>query len=292
MKFFDAHVHFFHQCSMDELRNKLALMIENGFGGMDVLVMAEFPPEFHIVLRMIPGQFHPYITRDALENQKDPFPLLNSRCSLRIVPFLDARFIGQDIEKKIKTYSQKGFKGLKLLYVPEEDQGLRIGGMERAFKRTHKESQNITSRLIDSASSQGMPILIHVDLRKHGPFIEEMVKSHPDTNFNIPHLGFSRRTISPLLERYSNCYTDLSSMAPFMEKDAGPYKKFVEKYQDKVLFGSDAWIDQPEQMYSARKSIASILRDEGILYKVMNRNYNVFHAQHSEVYTGKDERHT
>ena len=79
----------------------------------------------------------------------------------------------------MKMYKQKGFKGLKLLYVPEEDQVLRIGGMEKAFKRTHKESENITSRLIDGASSQGMPVLIHADLRKHGPFIEEMVRSHP-----------------------------------------------------------------------------------------------------------------
>jgi len=279
MKCFDAHVHFFHHCSMDELRNKLALMEENGFGGVDALVIVEFPPEFDIVLKMIPGQFHPYITRDALENQRDPFPLLDSGCSLKIVPFVDARFIAEEMEKKIKAYGQKGFKGLKLLYVPEEDQELRIGGMENTFNRTRRESEDITSRLIDGASSQRMPILIHVDLRKHGPFIEEMVKSHPETNFNIPHLGFSRRTISSFLERHSNCYTDLSSMAPFMEKDPGPYKKFVETYQDKVLFGSDAWVDQPEQIHSAMKCISRILGDEGILHKVMNRNYSIFHAQ-------------
>lgn len=280
MKFFDAHVHFFHQCSMDELRNRLALMEENGFGGIDALVIAEFPPEFDTALKMIPGQFHPHITRDALENQRDPFPLLDSRCSLKIVPFIDARFITENMEKKIKTYSQKGFKGLKLLYVPEEDQGLRIGGMEKTFNRTLRESEDITSRLVDGASSQGIPILIHVDLRKHGPFIEEMIKGYPKANFNIPHLGFSRRTISPFLERYPNCYTDLSSMAPFMEKDAVPYKSFVETYQDKVLFGSDAWIDQPEQIHSAMKCVSRILGDEGILHKVMNRNYNTFHAQH------------
>lgn len=279
MKCFDAHVYFFHHCSMDELGNKLALMEENGFGGVDVLVIAEFPPEFDTVLKMIPGQFHPYITRDALENQRDPFPLLDSRCSFKIAPFVDARFIAEDMEKKIKAYSQKGFKGLKLLYVPEEDQELRIGGMENTFNRTRRESEDITSRLIDGASSQRMPILMHVDLRKHGPFIEEMVKSHPETNFNIPHLGFSRRTISSFLERHSNCYTDLSSMAPFMEKEPGPYKKFVETYQDKVLFGSDAWVDQPEQIHSAMKCISRILVDEGVLHKVMNRNYSIFHAQ-------------
>ena len=287
MKFFDAHVHFVHQCSIEEMRNKLGLMGKIGFGGMDVLVMAEFPLEIDTVHKMVPGEYHQYITLEALENQKDPFPLLNSPCPLTIVPFVDARFIGEDMEQKIKMYRQKGFKGLKLLYVPEEDQVLRIGGMEKAFKRTHKESENITSRLIDGASSQGMPVLIHVDLRKHGPFIEETVRSHPYTNFNLPHFGFSRRAISPLLERYPNCYTDLSSMIPFMKKDGVAYKSFIQGYQDKVLFGSDALIDQPEQIHSALKSVSSILGDEGILDKVMHRNYNLFHAPHSEVYTDR-----
>ncbi len=282
MKFFDAHVHFFHQGSMDEFRNKLDLMEENGLGGMDVLVIAEFPPALDDVLKMVPGEYHRYVTREALENQKNPFPFLSSPCPLTIVPFVDARFIGEDMEQKIKRYSQKGFKGLKLLYVPEEDQVLRIGGMEKAFKRAHKESENITSRLIEGAASQRMPVLMHVDLRKHGPFVEEMVQSHPITNFNIPHLGFSRRMISPLLERYPNCYTDLSSMAPFMEKDPGPYKDFVETYQDKVLFGSDALVDQPEQIHAAMTCVSRVLGDKGIVHKVMNRNYDLFHGQRSE----------
>ena len=283
MKFFDAHVHFFHQCSIDEIRNKLGSMERNGFGGMDVLAIAEFPPALDTVVKMVPGEYHRHVTLETLENQKNPFPLLNPPCPVTIVPFLDARFIGEDMEQKVKMYSQKGFKGLKLLYVPEEDQVLRIGGMEKAFKRTQKESENITSRLIDGASLQGMPVLIHVDLRRYGPFIEEMLRSHPDTNFNLPHFGFSRRAISSLLERYPNCYTDLSSMVPFMEEDAASYKNFIQRYQDKVLFGSDALIDQPEQIHALSRSVTRILGDEGILHKVMNRNYNLFHAQRSKV---------
>ncbi len=278
MKYFDAHVHFFHQCPNHEIRNKLTIMEESGFGGVDILVMVDFPPELDTVLRMIPGTFHPYVTREALETQRDPFFLFDSASSLRIVPFADARFVGEEMEQKMKTYAQKGFKGLKLLYVPEEDHGLRIGGMESAFKRTQAESEEITSRLIDGASSQGMPVLIHVDLRRYGPFIEQMIRNHPHTNFNIPHLGFSRRTISPLLERYPNCYTDLSSMVPFMKKDPGPYRRFIETYQDKVLFGSDAWMDQPEQMRSAAKSVSQVISGEGVLHKVMNRNYKLFHS--------------
>ena len=143
MKFFDAHVHFIHQCSMDEIRNKLGLMEENGCGGMDVLVIAEFPPDRDTVLKMVPGEYHRYVTLEALENQKDPFALLNSFCPLKIIPFVDARFIEKDMEQKVRTYRQKGFKDLKLLYVPEEDQLLRIGGMEKAFNERIRNQKKL-----------------------------------------------------------------------------------------------------------------------------------------------------
>jgi hypothetical protein len=58
---------------------------------------------------------------EAFEHQKDPFTVIHLPHHLKIVPFLDARFMGDHIEEKIKMYSQRGFQGLKLLYVPEED---------------------------------------------------------------------------------------------------------------------------------------------------------------------------
>lgn len=282
MKFFDAHIHFLHQCPIEELRYNLGLLKKIGFAGLDVLVLAEFPSEINTVLKMIPGGYHPYVTFKALENQRDIFTLLNSSSPLRIMPFLDARFIGKDIEQKMKMYRQMGFRGLKLLYVPEEDKVLRIGGMENAFSRTCKESENITSQLIDSASSQGMPVTIHADLRRYGQFIEEMVRSHPDTNFNLPHFGFSRRAISSLLDKYPNCYTDLSAMNPFMERDAVSYKGFIQSHQDKILFGSDALIDQLDQIQSALNSVGRFLEGDGILHKVMNKNYGAFHGHSGE----------
>lgn len=277
MEFFDAHVHFLHQSPIEELTYKLGLMERIGFAGLDVLVLAEFPPEIDTVLKMIPGEYHRYVTYKALENQKHLFPLLNSSCPLRMTPFLDARFIEVDIEQKVKKYRQEGFNGLKLLYVPEEDQALQIEGMEKAFGRTCKESEKITSQLIDSASLQGMPVMIHADLRRYGQFIEEMIGSHPCTNFNLPHFGFSRRLISSLLDKYPNCYTDLSSIIPFMEKDAASYKGFIQNHQDKILFGSDALVDQLDQIESALKSVRRFLEDEEIFDKVVKKNYEAFH---------------
>jgi predicted TIM-barrel fold metal-dependent hydrolase len=178
-----------------------------------------------------------------------------------------------NVEEKIKRYSQRGFKGLKLLYVPEEDTTLRIGGMEKTFGRTGKQSEKITSLIIENASSQGMPILMHVDLRRYGNFVEEMIGSYPMTNFNIPHFGFSRRAISILLDRYPNCYTDISSLVSFMEKDPASYRSFIEQYQDRVLFGSDAVISQPEEVQSTLEFVNRFVEDTEMLDKLVHRNY-------------------
>jgi hypothetical protein len=273
MKYYDVHIHFFYQCSFTELKRIFERFEKIGLAGINILVLAEFPTELDTVLKMIPGAYHPYITRETLEIQKDLFEVINLSSDLKIIPFLDARFIENNIEEKIKMYRQRGFKGLKLLYVPEEDSILRIGGMERTFCRTRKQSEKITSLIVQNASSQGMPILIHVDLRKYGDFIAEMVESYPRIHFNIAHFGFSRRAMSLLLEKYPNCYTDMSSLESFMEKDPLSYRSFINRYQDRILFGSDALVSQPERVQSALEFINRFLEDTEIFHKLVNRNY-------------------
>jgi hypothetical protein len=273
MKYYDVHIHFFYQCSFTELKRIFDRFEKIGLAGINVLVMAEFPSEINTVLEMIPGGYHESIARESLENQKDPFDVISLPRHLKMVPFLDARFIENNVEGKIKMYRQRGFKGLKLLYVPEEDTILRIGGMEKTFGRTCKQSEKITSLIVQNASSQSMPILMHVDLRKYGDFIAEMIECYPRINFNIAHFGFSRRAISFLLEKYPNCYTDMSSLESFMEKDPLSYKSFIKRYQDRILFGSDALVSQPERVQSALKFIDRFLEDREIFHKLVNRNY-------------------
>ncbi len=273
MEYYDAHIHFFYDCSLHELQQKIGLLEKAGLAGMNILVISEFPAEINTYLKMIPGAYHPHVTREALENQKDPFEVMNLSRHLKMVPFLDARFMESNIEEKIKMYRQRGFKGLKLLYVPEEDTTLRIGGMEKTFGRTCKQSEKITSLIIEQASSQGMPILMHVDLRRYEDFVEEMIKSYPRINFNIPHFGFSRRAMSLLLDKYPNCYTDMSSLVSFMEKDPASYKSFIQQYQDRVLFGSDAVMGQPERVESTLEFMNRFLKDMEIFHKLVNKNY-------------------
>ncbi|MBI4634387.1 MAG: amidohydrolase family protein [Deltaproteobacteria bacterium] len=273
MKPYDAHIHFYFPFPPDELRRVFHHLTKIGLAGFNALVFAEFPSDIETVLKMVPGAFHNVFTLSVLENQKDPFPYFEWAEPLTIVPFVDARFIENGIEEKIKGFKQNGFKGLKIIYIPEEDTTIRVKGMEQAFGRPVKKSEDITARLIESASSQGMCVLLHADLRRYGDFVNEMIRSYPQTNFNVPHFGFSRKTIIHLLETYPNCYTDTSSLVPFMTDDPLSYKSFIREYQDKILFGSDAMIGTPERVESSLRFVEQFLDDRETFHKIVHTNY-------------------
>jgi len=279
MRFYDTHIHFVFTCPTDHLSNIFVYLKEIGIKGFAAFFMAEFPSEIGTILEMVPGDFQDYITLNTLSNQRDPFPLIGKTTDLEIVPYLDARFIETGIEQKIKRYRALGFKGLKLLYVPEEDPGTKISGMQKAFGRTPKQSERITSLLIDNASIQEMSIIIHADLRRYGQFIENIIKEHPMTNFDIPHFGFSRKAVSTLLDKYPNCFTDLSYLDSFMAKNPVSYLDFIKHYQDKVLFGSDALIGCPENVESSLRFFLGHLDEPGLIEKVFSRNYLTFHKR-------------
>jgi len=79
--------------------------------------------------------------------------------------------------------------------------------------------------------------------------------------------------MSLLLDKYPNCYTDMSSLTPFMEKEAAPYKSFIQQYQDRILFGSDAVIGQPERVQSTLEFMNRFLKNMEIFHKLVNKNY-------------------
>lgn len=278
MQCYDAHIHFYFKFPAAELKRVFSRLLKGGLVGFNALIFVEYPNDLNTVLKMVPGMYHNDISLQALEMQQDPFPYFTWAAPLSIIPYADARFIEQDVEAKMARFKQRGFKGLKLLYVPEEDKNIRVQGMEQAFGRSVKKSEEITARLIDSAASLGMCILFHVDLRRYGNFAEEMLKSHPQTNFNIPHFGSSRKAMSHLLGNYPNCYTDISSLTPFMRDDPESYQSFIRQFPDRMLYGSDALISKPGHVETTLRFLKRFLDDPILFHKLAGKNYLEFHA--------------
>src|SRR3972149_8021289 len=154
MKFYDAHIHFYLKSPAEELKPVFSRLIKSGLIGFNALVFTEFPTEIKTVLKMAPGAYHDTISLPAFEMSRDPFPYFELAKPLTIIPFVDARFIDNGIEEKMERLKQKGFKGLKLLYIPEEDRAIRVEGMGQAFGRPFKKAEKNTRRLLAGASSQ------------------------------------------------------------------------------------------------------------------------------------------
>lgn len=72
--------------------------------------------------------------------------------------------------------------------------------------------------------------------------LENAVREHPETTFIACHFantGYDLRILGKLLDKYSNLYADIS--ARYAETATIPrhVKKFYEKYQDRLLYGTD-----------------------------------------------------
>ena len=98
-------------------------------------------------------------------------------------------------------------------------------------------------------------------------------------NFNIAHFGFSRRAIVPLLEKYDNCYTDFAGLIPFMKTDLVSYFNFIKSYPNRILFGSDALIEQTQLVQDVTRFISNFIKDQGLQERIFRGNYLSFHKR-------------
>ncbi|MFH0820947.1 MAG: amidohydrolase family protein [Candidatus Peregrinibacteria bacterium] len=100
------------------------------------------------------------------------------------------------------------------------------------------------------AQEQQLPILYHVNISKYGNEFENVLKRYPNLKISVPHfMVFSTNLtrVADLLDRYPNLYTDISfGSEPFMaagfrriSEHAREFQAFFERFQDRILFGTD-----------------------------------------------------
>jgi hypothetical protein len=280
LEFYDAHLHILFKCRPSDLQNRLDFLKGIGVKGFCAIITPEFPGDVNIIREMIPEVYYSIQDLEVLCKQEHILPIIRQVTNPDIIPYIDARYIGTDIERKMEKYHGQGYVGLKLLYVPEEDNVSKIHGMARAFGRPPAESERITADLIACAARYGMPVLIHLDLRRYAGFMTDMLEGYPQTHFNIAHFGYYRKMAAKLLDKYPNCWTDIASLVPGFRKDQKGYLDFIRHYQERVLFGSDALIEEPEIVQKAAGFFLKRLADPQLIDRVFYKNYLEFHGRH------------
>jgi predicted TIM-barrel fold metal-dependent hydrolase len=161
--------------------------------------------------------------------------------------------------------------------------------------------------LFEQAGALSMPVAIHIgdpkafwlppnpqnerwdELRAHpewsfyGPEIppwqalydafERRVARHPKTTFIAVHFGNDPEdpaNVARMLDRYPNFYIDTAARVPEMGRhDAAKMRAFFEKYQDRILFGTDTGIGPSDEdmMYGSNGPLPPTRADEERFFK-------------------------
>jgi len=97
---------------------------------------------------------------------------------------------------------------------------------------------------------------------------ERRVARHPQTTFIGVHFGNDPEdpdNVGRMLDKYPNLYIDTAARVPEIGRhDATRMRQFFEKYQDRILFGTDLGVGptQDDMMYGSNGSQAPTLADE------------------------------
>ncbi len=76
-------------------------------------------------------------------------------------------------------------------------------------------------------------------------------RQHPRTTFINAHLGWYANdlaTLGQLMEEFPNMYAEIGAVIAELGRQPRFAKEFLTKYQDRVMFGKDAW--HPEEYYT------------------------------------------
>lgn len=97
---------------------------------------------------------------------------------------------------------------------------------------------------------------------------ERRVARHPKTTFIAVHFGNDPedpQRVAQMLDKYPNFFIDTAARVPEMGRhDAKQMRRFFEKYQDRILFGTDTGVGptQDDMMYGSNGPNPPTLADE------------------------------
>jgi len=150
------------------------------------------------------------------------------------------------------------------------------------------------------AERNHLPVLYHINLKKYGAELENILRKHPDLVVDIPHYMVSSIEIDKvkqILDKYPNLYTDISFGSPqffaagFRRISRNPekYIDFFEEYPDRILFGTDMVLTETakkdqEFMEKTLQCYKDILEKRHFTCEPVNRYYKEQADRQREAY--------
>jgi predicted TIM-barrel fold metal-dependent hydrolase len=214
---------------------------------------------------------------------------------------------GAFLASQLEEAKKLGAIGLKI------SKGLGLGYPTPDLQRPLPVDDPGLDPLFDKAGALGMPVAIHTgdpkafwkppgpenerfdELKAHPEWsfygepvpsweqlykaFEQRVARHPKTTFIGVHFGNAPEDpdlVARLLDRYPNLYLDTAARVPEIGRhQADKMRRFFEKYQDRILFGTDTGIggSQEEMMYGSNGADPPTQKDEELFFRATYRYF-------------------
>ncbi len=209
---------------------------------------------------------------DPSYNETDDLLQFNVENDGVIFPMLDTRCMVGDVAQQLPDYVARGFRGIKGLYLADDGNDLRVGSIPQVHGISLDDYHRREWEVFAFAEFNGLPVLYHMDANRYGDVMQGILDDFPGLRINFPHFGIGRKAFSRILDSYPNVYTDIAYMAPHIRNNPQSYYDFICHYPDRICFGSDALLYQPEIVSDYIDLVRSLKLPEDVQSKVFSSN--------------------
>ena len=239
----DVHTHCFTgRWHADEVARGLYDLRRAGLKHMVVLGMVNTHLDSQAMWELVPD----FVENrgDPLFNEADDLLELTRLSDQVIVPFVDTRHLWGDVPTALQGYIARGFKGIKGIYLADEENDIGVRSVPDTFGITLQQYHQREWEIFSFARTHDLPLLYHMDARRHGDIMKALLDDFPGVRVDFAHLGIGRKAFSAILDRYPNVYTDIAGLLPYIQANPSGYRDFIIHYADRVCFASDAMLYQ------------------------------------------------
>ena len=241
----DVHCHCFAGRELaEQVAAGLVRLRSAGVSHLAVMGLVNTSFSAEDVWKLIPEGFD-YLGEPLYYEADDLLEFTNDSGGM-LFPMVDTRCLRGDVPALLQGYVADGFRGIKGLYLADDGNDLRIAGIPEVFGISLEQYHQREWQIFAFAEDNDLPVIYHMDANRYGDVMQAILEDFPGLRINFPHFGIGRRAFSAILDRYPNAYTDIAYMLPHMQNNPVSYRDFICHYPDRVCFGSDALLHQPE----------------------------------------------
>jgi len=220
--------------------------------------------------KLIPEGFEYF--GDPLFNEANDLLEFTLQNDTMLFPMIDTRMLNEEVSGFLKRNVQRGFQGIKGLYLADEGNDLGLSSIPDLFSISLQQYHQREWQIFEFAEANNLPVLYHMDANRYGDVMQGLLDDFPRLRINFPHFGIGRKAFRKILDRYPNASTDIAFMLPHIQNNPESYSDFISHYQDQVCFGSDALIYQPEVVLEYIELVRSLKLSKEIETKIFSEN--------------------